>query len=455
MNIREVVLDILLELSRQKEYSNILIGAVLEKYDYLDGRQKAFIKHVSEGTIEYRIRIDYILERFSSVPVGKMKPLIRELMRMSCYQILFMDNIPDAAVCNEAVKLAKKRGFRPLQGYVNGVLRAVVREKDNIAYPDRQTSFREYLSVYYSMPLWLTEHFCNAYGEKQCEKILQVFMNRGAVSIRLQETLDRQERDRLIAAWRRAGVTVRENPYLPYAVEVEKTEGVRSLEGYEEGAFAVQDVSSMLAAEAADIRDGNTVIDVCAAPGGKALHAAAKLNGTGTVIACDVSRYKTDKIRENRDRLRAGNVTVIERDARVCDPELVGRADVLFVDVPCSGLGVIGKKQDIKYRVTPEAMEQIVILQKEIAGNVIQYLKPDGIMIYSTCTMNPEENEKMTDWICREYDMQTVSMAQNVPDALKEEAEKGWIQLLPGIHGTDGFFLAKLRRNRQHECGRD
>ena len=280
-------------------------------------------------------------------------------------------------------------------------------------------------------------------------------MNRGAVSIRLQETLDRQERDRLIAAWRRAGVTVRENPYLPYAVEVEKTEGVRSLEGYEEGAFAVQDVSSMLAAEAADIRDGNTVIDVCAAPGGKALHAAAKLNGTGTVIACDVSRYKTDKIRENRDRLCAGNVTVIERDARVCDPELVGRADVLFVDVPCSGLGVIGKKQDIKYRVTPEAMEQIVILQKEIAGNVIQYLKPDGIMIYSTCTMNPEENEKMTDWICREYDMQTVSMAQNVPDALKEEAEKGWIQLLPGIHGTDGFFLAKLRRNRQHECGRD
>ena len=446
MNVREVVLDILLEQSRQNEYSNILIVAALEQYNDLDGKEKAFIKRVSEGTIERRMQIDYVLDLFSKVPVKRMKPLIRELLRMSCYQILFMENIPDAAVCNEAVKLAKKRKFQSLQGYVNGVLRAIARGKERIEYPDRQTAYHEFLSVYYSMPLWLTEHFCKAYGEERCEKFLQSFLQSGAVSIRLQETLGEEERERLISAWQKEGVEVKKNPYLPYAIEVQKADGIRSLAGYTEGAFAVQDVSSMLVAEAAGIRPGDTVIDVCAAPGGKALHAADKLAGTGRVIACDVTSYKTDKIEENRRRLRMENVTVKVQDARVADEELIGQADVLIADVPCSGLGVIGKKQDIKYRVTPESVQQVVLLQKEIIGNVIQYLKPDGTMMYSTCTMNPAENEEMVDWICREYGMEAKSMVKNMPEIFREAAGKGYLQLLPGEHGTDGFFIAKLRR---------
>ena len=448
MNIREVVLDILLELSKQNEYSNVLISAVLEKYDYLDGKEKAFIKRVSEGTIERRIQIDYVLDLFSKVPVRKMKPLIRELLRLSCYQILFMDNIPDAAVCNEAVKLAGKRGFKSLKGYVNGVLRAIARGGERIVYPDRQAAYHDYLSVCYSMPMWLVEHFCSAYGDGQCEKILQSFLQRGAVSIRLTEMLDENERERLIERWRQDGVEVRKNPYLPYAVEVEKADGIRSLAGYAEGAFAVQDVSSMLVTEAAGIRQGDTVIDVCAAPGGKALHAAAKLNGTGRVIACDVSSHKTDKIQENRDRMHMDNVFVKVRDARIEDKELIGQADVLIADVPCSGLGVIGRKQDIKYRATPESMEQVIQLQREILGNVIRYLKPTGTMMYSTCTMNPAENEEAVEWICREYDMETVSMAHNMPETLREAADRGCLQLLPGIHGTDGFFIAKLKRKK-------
>ena len=448
MNVREVVLDILLELSKQNEYSNVLVAAVLEKYDYLESKEKAFIKRVSEGTIERRIQIDYVLDQFSKVPVKKMKPLIRELLRMSCYQILFMDNIPDASACDEAVKLAKKRRFQSLQGYVNGVLRAIARGKDAIVYPDRQTSYHDYLSVCYSMPLWLVEHFCKAYGDERCEKILQSFLQRGAVSIRFQETLDEKEREQLITAWQQDGVQVHKSSYLPYAVEIQKTDGIRSLAGYAEGAFAVQDVSSMLVVEAAGINHGDTVIDVCAAPGGKALHAAAKLAGTGQVIACDVTSYKTDKIEENRDRLRIENVAVKVRDARIRDEEMVGQADVLIADVPCSGLGVIGKKQDIKYRVTPESIQEVIRLQREIIGNVIQYLKPTGTMIYSTCTMNPEENEEMVSWICKEYDMETESMAQNMPEALRETADKGYLQLIPGVHGTDGFFIAKLRKIR-------
>ncbi len=446
MNSREIVLDILLELSKGNEYSNRLIAAVLEKYDYLDSREKAFIKRVSEGTIERRIQIDYVLNQYSKVPVTKMKPLIRELLRMSTYQLLFMDHIPDAAVCNEAVKLAKKRRFQSLQGYVNGVLRSIARSKETIRYPDSVGKRNEYLSVYYSMPLWLVEHYSVSYGEQACEKILQAYLQRQPVSIRLDERMRYEKQEELLALWKQTGVEAVRHPYLPYAVTVQKTDGIRSLEGYREGKFAVQDVSSMLVVEAAGIKEGDTVIDVCAAPGGKALHAATKLRGMGQVIACDVTEYKTDKIEENRERLQLQGVSVKVRDARVTDPALVDKADVLIADVPCSGLGVIGKKQDIKYRVTEESLREIVQLQREILQNAVSYVKSGGIMMYSTCTMNPAENEEMVKWICREFAFETEDLSPFMPKQLQKEADKGWIQLLPGVHETDGFFLARLRK---------
>lgn len=446
MNGREIILDMLLELSREKEYSNVLLAGVLAKYDYLDGREKAFIKRVCEGCIERRIQIDYVLDLYSRTPVRKMKPFIRELLRMSTYQLLFMDHIPDAAVCNEAVKLAKKRGFQTLQGYVNGVLRNIARGRGQIAWPDKETSYIEYLSVCYSMPVWLVEHFITSYGEASCEKILQAYLDRRTIGIRLREEMPEEERERLLHAWSQAGASVRRHPYLPYAAEIEGIEGIHRMEGYETGLFAVQDVSSMLVVEAAGIRPGDTVLDVCAAPGGKALHAADKLAGTGQVIACDVSGYKTDRIEENRKRLRVKNVSVRVQDARIQDPGLVGKADVLLLDVPCSGLGVIGRKQDIKYRVTKESLQEINQLQREIAANVIPYIKPGGIMMYSTCTMNSAENEEMAEWICREFPMEKVSLKAFLPEILKPYSRENVLQLLPGIHETDGFFMAKFRK---------
>lgn len=447
-NGREVVLDILLELEKQTEYSNVLIAAVLDKYDYLDGREKAFIKRVSEGTIERRIQLDYVLDQYSKTPVIKMKPFIRALLRMSVYQLLFMEHIPDAAVCNEAVKLAKKRGFQSLQGYVNGVLRNIARGREKILYPDREKTPEAYLSVRYSMPLWLVEHFRDAYEMDACEKILAASLERRPVGLRLQEGLSVEERKRLFAVWEASGVTVREHPYHPCAVTVEGAAGIRRLAGYAEGLFTVQDVSSILAVEAAGIMPGDTVIDVCAAPGGKALHAAQKAGKDGNVIACDVSSHKTDKIEENRRRLRAENVTVLVQDARERNDSLLGRADVLLADVPCSGLGVIGHKQDIKYRVTRESLQEIQVLQKEIITNVIDYIKPGGTLLYSTCTLNPAENEKMAAWICETFGFEWESMAGQLPDALKDGAKSGMLQLLPGIHEADGFFMAKLIKIR-------
>lgn len=448
INGREAVLDILLELEKQTEYGNVLIAAVLDKYDYLDGREKAFIKRVSEGTIERRLRLDYVLDQYSKTPVIKMKPLIRELLRMSVYQLLFMEHILDAAVCNEAVKLAKKRGFQSLQGYVNGVLRNIARGREKIAYPDRERTPEAYLSVWYSMPLWLVEHFRDVYGVEACEKILAASLEQRPVCLRLKEGMPQEESARLFAAWEAAGVTVREHPYHPCAVTVQGAEGIRRLAGYTEGMFTVQDVSSILAVEAAGIVPGDTVIDVCAAPGGKALYAAEKAGAGGEVIACDVSSHKTDKIEENRRRLGAANVSVLVQDARFRNESLVGRADVLLADVPCSGLGVIGHKQDIKYRVTRQSFTEIQTLQKEIITNVIDYIKPGGTLLYSTCTLNPAENEEMAAWICDTFGFVRAGMEKQLPAAFAEEAQNGMLQLLPGIHDSDGFFMAKLVKKK-------
>lgn len=433
MNSREIILDILLEISGQNEYSNILITAVLNKYDYLEPREKAFIKHVAEGTLERRIQIDYVLDRYSKVPVRKMKPLIRELLRMSVYQILFMENVPDAAVCNEAVKLAKKRRFQTLQGYVNGVLRTIVREKDKIPYPERDKDIVRYFSICYSMPEWLVRHFQKAYGDEKTEKILQGFLERQPVCVRIDENLEEETRKEILDAWKRDGVKVKSHPALSYAFLLEGTEGISRLYGYQEGFFTVQDVSSMMVVEKAGIQTGNVVLDVCAAPGGKTMHAACKLHGSGRVIACDVTEYKTQKIEENCERLGYENVTVRVQDARVFDETLEEKADIVIADVPCSGLGVIGKKQDIKYRVTEESLQQITELQREIIRNVVRYVKPGGTLMYSTCTINSGENEKMVEWICEQFGFEKNRM----------------VQLLPGIDETDGFFYARLRRNSE------
>lgn len=450
MNLREIIIEILLELEKTDGYVNLLLADVLEKYDYLEPREKAFIKRVTEGCIERKIQIDYVLNGISKVPVKKMKPFIRALLRMSAYQLLFMESVPDAAVCDEAVKLAKKRKFGSLQGYVNGVLRNLSRQKGAIAWPNAGKNAAEAFSVLYSMPLWLTEYFLDLYGLETTEKMLKAFLERKPVTIRLEEALTIEERKALLASWEQKGAAVKRHPYLPYAVQIEKAEGIRHLPGYEEGLFAVQDVSSMLAVEAACIEKGQTVLDLCAAPGGKSLHAASKLAGTGKVFSFDITEAKLLRMEENRRRMRRENMETAIGDACIYREELRQAADVVLADVPCSGLGVIGRKPDIKYHATEQSLAEITALQKKILQNAAAYVKPGGILLYSTCTVVPQENEKMVEWFCREFPFVPENMRGHLPEELPEElladAETGMLQLLPGVHESDGFFFARLRR---------
>lgn len=426
---REIIVEILLSLEKGQDFSHKLMKAVLDKYDYLDPREKAFIKRVTEGTIERQLELDYYLDRFSSVPVRKMKPLIRCLLRMSTYQILYMDAVPDSAVCNEACKLAAKRGFRTLKGFVNAVLRNISRSKEQMPLPDPKDTVK-YLSIKYSMPEWIVNLWLPAYGREGTETLLKGLLSIHPVSLRFSTELTESERESLAEKIEKTGVRLQQSRELPYVYLAQNLENVSELPGFAEGKFTVQDASSALAVEAAGICPGDTVMDLCAAPGGKTILAAEFAGEAGHVVSRDISEYKTDLIRENLERMNRRNVEVQVYDATVHDPEKEKYADVVLMDVPCSGLGVMGKKRDIKYHATPESLQSITELQRQIVAAGWQYVKPHGVLLYSTCTIHRGENQEMAVWI-----------TENFPFVLEEER-----QLLPGTDETDGFYYARLRR---------
>ncbi len=438
---REIVLDILMEVLEKDSFIHIAVRQALLKYQYMTKQERSFISRVSEGTVEYLLQLDAVIDRYSKTPVKKMKPLIRNILRMSVYQLFYMDRVPASAVCNEAVKLAQKRGFQGLKGFVNGVLRTVVRERSQI-------SFDKDLSLKYSMPEWIWKMWETDYGQEETEHMLQAFLQKRPLSVRflcqnasekeILESLDAQN----IEAKRST-----------LSKEVWFLEGIDSLEqteAFQRGYLQVQDVSSALVGQFAGLKGDEMVLDLCAAPGGKALHMAEILKGQGHVEARDVSEEKTALIEQNIDRIGYKNITSKVWDARVLDQDMVEKADVVLADLPCSGLGIIGRKPDIKYHVTPEKLHELALLQREILSVAWQYVKPGGKLIYSTCTINKEENEQNRKWLLDNYPLEPVSLRPESEElAVECSLEEGYIQLRPGIHPSDGFFIAVMRRKTE------
>ena len=446
INERELILGILLEITRDGEYAHIALRNTLSKYQYLEKRERAFITRVVEGTLEHMMEIDYIINQFSKVKVNKMKPVIRTILRSAVYQILYMDSVPNSAVCNEAVKLAVKKGFVNLKGFVNGVLRNIDRNVNDIQYP-KQDNMVEYLSIKYSMPTWILEKWKKSYDWETIERILQGFLQEKGTIIRCN--LNRISKEDLKKKLEAEGVTVTQHPYLEYALEISGYDYLGDLESFEDGDFQVQDLSSMLVAEIAAPKEGDYVIDVCAAPGGKSLHIADKLHGTGHVEARDLTDYKVDLIWDNIERSQMKNVEAVRQDALVYDEDSKEKADIVLADLPCSGLGVIGKKADIKYKMTEETQRELAKLQKNILQIVHRYVKPGGTLVYSTCTINEEENMENVRWFLQQNpEFESVSVEPVLCEELKKSVKEGCLQLLPGIHESDGFFIAAFRKNK-------
>ncbi len=430
VNTRELVLEMLIEIIEKNQYSHLVLRDVLDKYQYLSKQERAFMTRLTEGTLEHLIELDYIIDSFSKTKVKKMKPMIRTIIRMSVYQIKYMDSVPDSAVCNEAVKLAKRHGFGQLSGFVNGVLRNISRNISDVKYPDKKDMAR-YLEVRYSMPQWIVKQWAADYGMEKAEQILKGFDRENPLSIRTNtlKCTPEELKERLKAE----GVTVEPVKDLDYAFYISGFDYLNSLKSFEDGLFYVQDVSSMMVAELAAPKENDYIIDVCAAPGGKSSHLAEKLKGTGMVEARDLTDYKVDLIRDNIARHELKNMKAVLMDATQYDEASVNKADVLICDLPCSGLGVLGRKTDIRYKISREQEKELVELQRQILDTVHQYVKPGGTLVYSTCTIDKMENEDNVRWFADKYR----------DFVLKEER-----QLLPGQLGGDGFFLARFIREK-------
>lgn len=427
VNGRELALRALLSITKDGEYSHIVLKRILDEHQYLDKKERAFITRVVNGTLERMIEIDYILNQFSRVKVNKMKPAVREILRMGVYQLKYMDNVPASAVCNEAVKLASKKGFAGLKGFVNGVLRNVSRNLGQIALPPKE-NLKAYLSVRYSLPEWIVEQWLGEYSPETVEQMGQAFLEERPLTVRCN--LEAVSKEELVRELEKEGVSAEET-VLPYALAISGFDYLAKLESFQKGHFYVQDLSSMYVAEWADPPEGAYIIDVCAAPGGKAIHMAEKLSGTGHVQARDLTDYKVGLLKENIIRSGLGNIEAVRWDAAVGDQATRGQADIVIADLPCSGLGVMGRKIDLKYKMTPEMQEDLVLLQRKILSVVHTYVKPGGKLLYSTCTVHRKENQENTRWFLKEYPQFCLR---------KEE------QMLPGSACGDGFYIAMFEK---------
>ncbi len=441
---REIILGLLLEINEEGVYCHKAIGDALKKYQFLPKRDRAFITRVCEGTVEYAIQIDYIINYFSKIKTADMKPVIREILRSAVYQLLYMDSVPDAAVCNEAVKLAQKKGFYNLKPFVNGVLRTVARQKNEIQYPSKETPVA-YLSARYSMPERLVGRWVEAYGAEITREMLRSFLKESPTTIRCIQNHNSQEKT--LESLREQHVKVEKAPYLDYAFYISGYDHLMMLDAFWNGRIQVQDLSSMLVTEVAHPKKGDYVIDLCAAPGGKALHMADKMGDYGMVDARDITPQKVELIQENIARTEAINIQARCQDATVFDPDSVLKADIVLADVPCSGYGVIGRKPDIKYKMTTQKQQELVILQRRILSMAVDYIKPGGVLVFSTCTVAREENQDNYQWLLDNFPLEADSLDPYLPKELRSmTTARGYLQLLPGVHHTDGFFIARFKK---------
>lgn len=412
----------LVDIETKKAFSNIALN---RQIDLNKASSPAFVRELVYGVLENKILLDYILDQLIPTGVDKVKPKDLVLLRMGIYQLRFMNSVPEYAAVNESVAIAKKYA-NGREGFVNAVLRAYAKKKNQIKMPSDKENAVEYLSVMYSYEPWIVELWLEQYNYEFVESLLRTGNMTPEITIRYNSL--RTTKQELIDKLTENGFEVKEGCVAKNALHV-KGSGLLSTEMYRNGMFAVQDEASMLVAEMLDPKQGNLVLDLCAAPGGKTLAIAERMNNTGKILASDIYKRKLSQIESEAERLGLTNIETRAWDATKTDENLVGKADRVLVDVPCSGLGVIRRKPEIKYKKYTDDIALLPRKQLEILTASAPYVKSGGVLIYSTCTINPYENQRVT-----------ADFLRKNSDFRKKEA----IQMLPNINGTDGFYICKM-----------
>lgn len=442
---RETALKILYDINKKGAYSNISLNKYLNEQEFRDV-DKGFITDIVYGTLKWRLTIDYLIEKFSSIKMKKLSPWILNILRVGVYQLIFTDKIPVSAACNESVKLARKYGHSASSGYVNAVLRNIARSKDNLPYPSSNNDLIAYLSIRYSHPVWMVKEWVDRFGERFAEDLLKANNEIPSFTARVNSLkISKKELTNILAE---DGYEVQDGKYSDDAITIKNPSSVQKMKGFLEGYFQVQDESSMLVGKVLDPKPGEFVLDVCSAPGGKSTHIAQLMNNKGTIVSRDVHEHKIKLIDEAKRRLGLDIIKTEVFDATTLDNELLGKVDRVLVDAPCTGLGIIRRKPDIKWARNIEDKEEIIKLQKKILSVSSKYVKSGGILVYSTCTIESEENEEAVEKFIKENkDFYLEDISSYLPDKLKKESlKKGYIQLYPNIDGIDGFFIARMRK---------
>ena len=434
---REVALDCLLACEKQGAWSDGYLRNAMQRAG-LDSRDAGLCSRIAFGVLQNKLLLDWYLTRFSSVPPEKMEPSVRNALRLGLYQLLFLDRVPAHAAVNESVALARKRSRNPRSaGLVNAVLRAAGREKDS-GLPEP-----EELSIRYSHPEWLVKEFSNTVSPDEVEALLAADNAQPPTQAQVNplKTTAWELREELTAS----GVTAAAHPWLPDCLELENTGNLEALPAFQAGKFYIQDAAARLAVMASGAAPGMTVLDACAAPGGKSFAAAIQMECKGSILSCDVHPHKKKLIESGARRLGLDCVSAAVMDGKEFDPSLEDRFDLVIADVPCSGLGIIRKKPDIRYK-DPELLTGLPRVQRAILENVSRYVKPGGVLLYATCTLLRRENE---DVVSRFLDVHPDFALEPFSLPGPVGRTEGMVTLWPHRHGTDGFFFAKLRRGQR------
>jgi len=444
-NARETALQVLLAVESQGAYANLALRSLLDR-ENAKRLDRAFATELVYGTLRSLNSLDWVLDQFLKKPLVKQTPVVRNVLRLGLYQILYMDRVPDSAACNESANLARRYENPGAVKFVNGVLRNVTRKKGDINFPDPNQDAVKYISLKYSHPQWIVQRWVEMYGLDEATEICKANNNSAPTTVRTNTLkVTREELTNLLKA---EGLDVTPTILAPEGLMLENVHGLGQLKAFKDGLMQVQDESSMLVGHALAPEPGTKVLDMASAPGGKTTHLAQLMGDKGEITACDIHAHKLKLVKDNCRRLGITIVNSHWGDARNLSDNFANWADYVLLDAPCSGLGVLRRRPDARWRKDEGQIKEIAVLQKELLEEAGKCLKPGGVMVYSTCTITHEENTDLVKGFLASHENFCFdSLEEYLPKELRE-LNKGYVQLLPHQHHTDGFFIARLHKKR-------
>lgn len=443
MNSREIAFNILYDIFDRKAYSNIALNKHLKK-DYILDNDKSLIKEIVFGTIERKYTIDYIISILAKNGLKKIENNVLIILEMSLYQLMYMDKIPEYAAINEGVSLSKKRMGLSVSKFVNAILRNYLRQINNINFPSKGTNLLTYLCINYSYPEWIVKRLLNNYDADTSEKILKSLNEKPELCCRLN-TL-KLKADTFKEILKQRGLIFKPGLYNNEAFYI-NLKNIENDELYKKGYLQVQDEAAMLVSKVLNPQPGDTIIDVCSAPGGKTTHIAQMMENKGAIYAFDVHMHKIDIINKNCKRLGIDIVKTFLYDSTKINKNFMNLADKVLVDVPCTGIGIIRKKPDIKLKqYKPKDIELLNEIQLNILLSSSCYVKKNGFLVYSTCTIGKEENQLIIKkFLEKNKNFRIIDINDFLPETLKNR-ENDFVQFIPYKHNIDGFFVCKMQR---------